>query len=421
MNNIFKVTFMNEKIKYLLDSGVVINNPDSVDIGADVDVKRISNQDVVIFPGTRLYGERLFISKGAIIGSEGPAHVDNCFIGPEADLKSGFFKDATFLKGSSPGSNSHVRGGTIMEEFSKTGHSVGLKQTILFPYSALGSLINFCDCLMSGGTGPNDHSEVGSSYIHFNFTPNQDKATPSLFGDVALGVMLNQRPIFLGGQGGIVGPVKIAFGTVTGAGSIIRKNALKENRLIFESVPKSGNIIYQHGIYRSIKRLILNNFTYIANLLALLQWYEEIRAMFVSDDYPELLHEGLLFTLNSAIDERIKRLRQLKDKMPESIEAYRSAAGSAASENLIAQKMEFIEKWDELEIRMFDLKKFKGDNSISDIFKAGIAESIKMNGTAYIPVIHGLSQELAKTGSDWLIDIVDVSLDKMITSIQSFA
>lgn len=54
---------------------------------------------------------------------------------------------------------------------------------------------------MAGGTSRKDHSEVGSSYIHFNFTPDGDKTTPSLIGDVPRGEMLNQTPIFLGRQG----------------------------------------------------------------------------------------------------------------------------------------------------------------------------------------------------------------------------
>jgi hypothetical protein len=40
-----------------------------------------------------------------------------------------------------------------------------------------------------------DHSEVGSSYIHFNYTPNQDKASASLLGDVPRGVMLREPPM----------------------------------------------------------------------------------------------------------------------------------------------------------------------------------------------------------------------------------
>lgn len=53
---------------------------------------------------------------------------------------------------------------------------------------------------MAGGTSRKDHSEVGSSYIHFNYTPDGDKTTPSLICDVPRGVMLNQPPIFLGRQ-----------------------------------------------------------------------------------------------------------------------------------------------------------------------------------------------------------------------------
>jgi bifunctional UDP-N-acetylglucosamine pyrophosphorylase/glucosamine-1-phosphate N-acetyltransferase len=97
-----------------------------------------------------------------------------------------------------------------------------------FPFATLGSLINFCDCLLAGGTSRKDHSEVGSSYIHFNFTATGDKVTPSLFGDVPRGVMLNQPPIFLGGQGGSVGPIRVGFGNVVSAGTVLRKDVHKE-------------------------------------------------------------------------------------------------------------------------------------------------------------------------------------------------
>ena len=40
------------------------------------------------------------------------------------------------------------------------------------------------------------------------------------------GVMLNQSPIFLGGQGGLVGPCRLAFGTITAAGTINRKEKI---------------------------------------------------------------------------------------------------------------------------------------------------------------------------------------------------
>ena len=155
---------------------------------------------MVIHSGCRISGERTLILPGARLGAEGPVTVENCLIGPGVELKGGYFREAVFLAKASCGLGSHVREGTILEEAASIAHTVGLKQTILFPFVTLGSLINFCDCLMSGGTDRNHHSEVGSSYIHFNFTPNQDKATPSLIGDVPHGVMLNQKPIFLGGR-----------------------------------------------------------------------------------------------------------------------------------------------------------------------------------------------------------------------------
>jgi hypothetical protein len=97
----------------------------------------------------------------------------------------------------------------------------------------VGLLINFCDCFMAGGTSRKDHSEVGSSYIHFNFTPDGDKATASLFGDVPRGVMLKQPRIFLGGQGGAVGPLICGYGNVVAAGSILRRSHPNEIQLIF--------------------------------------------------------------------------------------------------------------------------------------------------------------------------------------------
>ena len=96
-------------------------------------------------------------------------------------------------------------------------HTVGLKQTIFFPF-VVGELNQFCDALMAGRNRM-EHSEIGSSFIHFNYTPHEDKATASLIGDVPRGVMLDQPPIF-GRAGGIVGPVRMEYGTVLAAGHV---------------------------------------------------------------------------------------------------------------------------------------------------------------------------------------------------------
>ena len=191
-----------EKVARLIDKGVRIPNPLTLDIGQEVSVDRISGESVVIYPGCRIYGEKTVVSAGARIGYEGPVTIDNCRIGPKVEVKGGYFNNSVFLEGANMGLGAQVREACILEEEASGAHCVGLKQTILFPFVTLGSLINFCDCLMAGGTSRQNHSEVGSSYIHFNFTPDGDKTTPSLIGDVPRGVMLERPPSSSAARGG---------------------------------------------------------------------------------------------------------------------------------------------------------------------------------------------------------------------------
>jgi len=147
-----------EKIIQLINKGVDIPNPLTLDIGEEVRIEKISGDGVRIYPGCRIYGAHTVIASGARIGYEGPVTVENCQIGPKVELKGGYFKEAVFLEGANMGLAAHVREGCILEEEAGGAHCVGLKQTILFPFVTLGSLINFCDCLMAGGTSRKDHS-----------------------------------------------------------------------------------------------------------------------------------------------------------------------------------------------------------------------------------------------------------------------
>ncbi|MBW2090331.1 MAG: hypothetical protein JRI37_15385, partial [Deltaproteobacteria bacterium] len=310
-----------------------------------------------------------------------------------------------FLKKSSMGSGANVREGTILEEESSGAHTVGLKQTILFPYVTLGSLINFCDCLMSGGTSRKNHSEVGSSYIHFNYTPNQDKATPSLIGDVPRGVMLNQHPIFLGGQGGLVGPCRLEFGTVIAAGSILRKDELRPERLLFGSIGKVGNIPFLRGKYFNIKRITMNNIIYIANLIALEHWYTHVRSQFLSDDFPEPLFDGLKEKLDMAIAERIHRFKALSQKMSDSVRNYQYHAKEKENEFrlVLQQKKELYKRWNELEETFKSQRNIEEKKRLRDIFLEKIDSGIKTSGKDYILVIKGLSIEDKNGGTGWKI------------------
>ncbi len=403
-------------IKQLIRKGVKIPNPESVQIGEDVDIARIDGKGVTIFAGNKIFGSRTLICQGAQIGYEGPATIDNCYVGPRVRLKSGFFSRAAFLENSSCGSGSHVREGTILEEGAGIAHTVGLKQTILFPYVTLGSLINFCDCLMAGGTSAKDHSEVGSSYIHFNYTPNQDKATPSLIGDVPRGVMLNQSPIFLGGQGGLVGPCRIAYGTVIAAGSICRKDQLEGNRLVIEANARSGSVLYKTGTYGNVKRLLFNNFHFIGNLLALRQWYLKVRGLFVSDSFPQILLEGLVATLQLGIDERIAQLGRLQEKMDAARRRKDAKSGSASLQD------NFCQHWPEIRDLLVDLANAEGERALCDNFLNEIERQIQSAGRSYRKVIHGLDPKQAALGTAWLDSIVqyaDTEIGKLIPNVTS--
>ncbi len=371
------------KLEALIEKGVKIPNPHSIEIGDEVNIDKISGSRVVIHSGCKIYGSSTLIHQGVQLGYEAPATIENCQIGPDVELKGGFFRQAVFLKKASMGSGSHVREGTILEEQASGAHTVGLKQTILFPFVTLGSLINFCDCFMSGGTSRKNHSEVGSSYIHFNFSANQDKATPSLIGDVPSGVMLNQMPIFLGGQGGLVGPCRLAFGTVIAAGSIFRKDELKPGYLLFEG-GRTGSMPFTPGMYLGVPRILKNNIVYIANLMGLRQWYEHVRSQFISDDFSEALFDGLKEKLDMGINERIKQLKKLCERL-----------------NTIAGR------WPEMEESISIGQNEQGDTVLRDAFLEKIHNSISNIGKDYITVIKELHADEAAQGTRWVQGIVD--------------
>jgi len=379
------------KIEKLIEKGVQIDRPSSVEIGDEVDVDRISGDGVAIHAGCKIFGADTLILAGAKLGYEAPVAVDNCQVGPEVELKGGFFKQSVFLEKARLGLGSHVREATILEEQAVIAHTVALKHTILFPFVTLGSLINFCDCLMAGGTSRKNHSEVGSSYIHFNFTPSQDKATASLIGDVPRGVMLNRRPIFLGGQGGLVGPCRLNFGITVAAGTIVRKDEIREDRLIFGGEGKGGSVPFEPGKYQGNKRIIMNNIIYIGNLIALQQWYRQVRTLFISKRFPETLMLGLKKNIQAAIEERIKRLEVVCLKTPETGQ----------------QKPDLFERWPELKESFKVYQEKEGDADLRDKFLDAVSRGISATGKDYIAVIHGLAAEDSQTGTRWLQEIVD--------------
>jgi UDP-N-acetylglucosamine/UDP-N-acetylgalactosamine diphosphorylase len=385
-----------DAVARLIDKGVDIPNPLTLDIGPEVTPDRISGDGVTIYPGCRIYGASTVISAGVTLGAEAPVTIDDCRLGPAVDLKGGSFRKSVFLEGANMGPGAQVRDGCLLEEEANGAHCVGLKQTILFPFVTLGSLINLCDCLMAGGTSRKDHSEVGSSYIHFNFTPDGDKTTPSLFGDVPRGVMLDQQRIFLGGQGGVVGPVRLGYGTVVAAGSILRRDVPADGMLV---VSGSGRSFERERVPRSypdLARLVTNNIVYLANLVALEQWYRHVRRrFFAAQELGDLVYEGALAMLAMAKGERCTRLKAMAAKVTP------TDAGRAALRERVGEVCALVEAEPPAGRR----------DAFLAALEAALAGAAPGAGpadlTRYTAAIQALPADVAALGVAWLQQIVD--------------
>ena len=378
--------------------------PFSVEIGEEVDLKRIDGS-LIIYGAARIYGDTTLISPGVKLGYEAPVTLINCQLGREVELKGGYFAESVFLDKAKMGSNAQIRAGCLLEEESSGNHTVGLKQTILLPFVTLGSLINFCDCLMAGGTSRKDHSEVGSSYIHFNYTPQQDKATPSLIGDVPRGVMLREAPIFLGGQGAIVGPAQIAYGTVISAGVICRKDCMPKGKLWSSSDNSySRSKKFVPGVYGDISRKVNSNIVYIANILALRQWYRFVRRdFFYQNKYGDVLYGGAYNVLNEAVHERIKQLRLFIQNLEKSM----IDAKKIFSASILNKQKRFVQNWPRMEAYLSG----NHEENISLKKKEAFINIIQRQSdkAGYYPdVIRALTPEQAQKGTGWLNDIVEI-------------
>ncbi len=306
-------------ISVLQNKGVIIPSPTSVVI-EDIDPNRIES-GARLYPGTVLHGKDTFIGRNSIIGLGGGAFIQNAQIGRNCTLMQGIYRECTILDDVIVRGGAEIREGCLLEEGVELGHTVGLKQTILFPDVVLGSLINFCDALLTGGASRRNHSEVGSCMALYNFTPNGDKFA-SMFGDVPNGLFLNQHPIFIGGQTQIVSPVHVGFGCVIAAGTKLTRNV--ENNLLVSCSPSQDiETIFNPAKIRRPDQKIETTCLYISNLELLRIWYEKVRLPIFKGTYYEKLIRAGIACIQSGIEERRKRLRRFIERLHVSLEYHR--------------------------------------------------------------------------------------------------
>ena len=422
-------SFSQKDLRNLLERGVHIPDLNLVHITRDVKLENIA-PGCTIYPFVRITGSKTQIHSGARIGVRGgPVILENSLIGenavigdlgqvtlidtvvgPKSVLGAGVAEQAVFLgketmiNDFTTGYGFRVRKGSLYEEDASSAQHTDTKMTILFPWTTLGSDINFCDALLAGGTGPElgSFSEVGSGTIHFNYSIRGDKATASLFGDVFQGVFLDQERLFIGGNNSLLGPVKADFGTMTAAGARI-KGKLPKGLNYGHSLPK-GTVDYDARIFSGASGIVKNQVNVLAELTALANWYKQVRINCAAQA-PEqkFLYESGLRMIELNYQERLHQLNRYVDFLENSVRLLESMQ---ASKKQISEQKVLLSRWPKLDSEFKNLEKHEIQipESLKDEF-----DNLQSQGQSdYTGLIKNLSQSGKQTGKTWLSEIAGI-------------
>ena len=421
-------SFSQKDLRNLLERGVHIPDLNLVHITRDVKLENIA-PGCTIYPFVRITGSKTQIHSGARIGARGPVILENSLIGenavigdlgqvtlidtvvgPKSVLGAGVAEQAVFLgketmiNDFTTGYGFRVRKGSLYEEDASSAQHTDTKMTILFPWTTLGSDINFCDALLAGGTGPElgSFSEVGSGTIHFNYSIRGDKATASLFGDVFQGVFLDQDRLFIGGNNSLLGPVKADFGTMTAAGARIN-GKLPKGLNYGHSLPK-GTVDYDARIFSGVSGIVKNQVNVLAELTALVNWYKQVRINCAAQA-PEqkFLYESGLRMIELNYQERLLQLNRYVDLLENS---FRLLESMQASKKQISEQKDLLSRWPKLDSEFKNLEKHEIQipESLKDEF-----DNLQSQGQSdYTGLIKNLSQSGKQTGKTWLSEIAGI-------------
>lgn len=320
------------QLQCLVERGVGLPDPQAVHIATDVVLERIA-ATATLHPGTRISGAKTSIAEnaeiglrgpttledavihaGTVVGSLGPVTLCRTTVGPNSVLGSGIAEDSVFLgketqvNDFTTGSGFRVRKGSLYEEDASTAQHTDTKMTILFPWVTLGSNVNLCDLLISGGNSPElgRFTEVGSGTVHFNFTARGDKATGTLLGDAESGLLLDSERLFLGGNNSLLGPLQAEYGAFTPAGGRFSRRLLCG--LNPSDTLRNSLTPYPDNRPRNLRRIVGSQVEYCAQLLVLLHWYEQVRLPFAASDALRSVYAAGLEVVRDNLKERVRHL-----------------------------------------------------------------------------------------------------------------
>ena len=327
-------------IEKLLAKNVLIPAPHQVYIDDDVCPDNIE-PEAVIMPGVVIQGSQTLIGRKTRLGPGGYFVDVRC--GRQVKLATGHYDNCVFLDYSEARSGAEIRGGTLFMEGSQAAHTVGCKMTILGIKVTLGSLINFCDIFVSGGSDePFGFTEIGSGAIHYNFTPNALKFG-SLIGPGAPGEMFGLFPrTFIGGQTQIIAPTLIGSQVLVAAGTAVRKPLADGIFAIAPPLPP-GKKSYHPDLIAAAHSKFLITATLIAHYQVLAGYFTNVRLAYArchQDDFAEKLCRQALSMIAANISERMDWLFNRSEgsqrcdffsKLPQSLCLHQQALANAGA------------------------------------------------------------------------------------------
>ena len=284
------------RIELLRKQGVEVWGAERVYISPDVCLKNVCPGAVL--KNASISGAETMIGRRSEIGTSGTAVLCNSQVGNDVELGAGIYESATLLSSSKVRGFAEFRAGTLLEETAEVGHNVGLKNTFLGLGVVAGSNINLCDIVVTGGSSRQNHTEIGSGTVNFNFDPRRDKFG-SLIGDVT-GLLLASPPIFVGGNVGLVAPLQIGYGAVIPAGTTVRTD-VSSGKLFNVGLPAQATGIkdFQPALYFDMSRKCITTAKLIGTLHALRQFYELVRIPFC-DSWEMLLYKAAVGSIGNA-------------------------------------------------------------------------------------------------------------------------
>jgi carbonic anhydrase/acetyltransferase-like protein (isoleucine patch superfamily) len=339
-----------KRVRKLQKRGVEILTPESIVIGQSVKLKNIQ-AGVTIGPGTTIEGSATMIGAGTKI--KGSATIKSCLIGRDCSLHSGEYLDSVLLDGCSTVGWARVRGHCAWEEGTNTAHNVDTKTTVLGYKTTLGSLINFCNVLMLGGTSPKLEvgAEVGSGTINFNFLPYGATVGALIKPSAVIGsidspfLSCEGAPIrydFVGGHCSIIAPVVIGLNSMIAAKTRVNPGIYGDDVMIMGGNLERAGVISVQRI-RALKdmspkyKILIKQLAVAVSFRKWCQlriaWAEETK----SDDFELQLIRGY----TSKVDKFIGALEDYGDN----IATYLLAAEEHSRSESLGTNREIAHRW----------------------------------------------------------------------------